>query len=85
MRKRTRRAMRSLVVLSVLLVLVDSLLPSEVGLMLALLIAWCWLSAWYIARMRREVKTARTRHGTSFITTLYSHRLILSMSSGPRL
>ena len=80
--------MRSLVVLSVLRLLrVESLLPPLTrGRMLARLVverASEWASAWYIARMRREVKTARTRHGTSFITTLYSHRLILSMSSGP--
>ena len=80
--------MSSRVVLSVLLVRrVEFLLPPLTsGRMLHLLVeerASDWASAWYIARMRREVKTARTRHGISFITTLYSHRFIFIMSSGP--
>ena len=71
--------MRSLVVLSVLLaLLLEFLLPS-------------WLlaprrvdraSAWYMARTSRAVNRPSTRQGISFMTALYSHRLMVSITSG---
>ena len=71
--------MRSLVVLSVLLaLLLEFLLPS-------------WLlaprrvdraSAWYMARTSRAVNRPSTRQGISFMTALYSHRLIVRITSG---
>ena len=78
-RKSTRRAMRSLVVLSVLLALLVT--PATLALLVTVSREEA-ASAWYMACTSSPVNTPSTRHGTSFITTLYSHRLTASIWSG---